>query len=60
MLENRPVFHAHFPESMVVGCDVNEEQSILVIDVASSSLNEDHPISLDPSLKFKYLVLETR
>ena len=59
MPENRPVFHVHFSESMVVGCDVNEEQSRLVTDVASSSLNEDHPIIPEPSLKFKDLVLET-
>lgn len=59
MPENRPVFHVRFSERMVVGSDVNEEQPGLVTDVASSSLNEDHPISPEPSLKFKDLVLET-
>ena len=44
---------------MVVRCDVNEEQSRLVNDVASLGLNEDHPISLEPSLNLKDFVLET-
>ena len=36
------------------------QHPILVTNVASLSLNEDHLISPDPSLKFKYLVMETR
>ena len=59
MPENQSVFDVHFSESMVVGCDVNKEQSVLVTNVASSSLNEYHPISHKLSLKFKDLVLET-
>ena len=60
MLENQHVFHVRFSESMMVGCDVNEEQPGLVTYFASSSLDEDHPISPEPSLKFKDLVLKTR
>lgn len=51
MPEKRPVFFVRLSE--------RTEQPGLVTDVASSSLNEDNPLSTEPCLNFKDLVLET-